>query len=49
MLELVGAKNLTYEDIINMNPSIPDTLDFVLYSKSRLGSKKNTDLMVSLL
>ena len=23
-----------------MNPSIPDTLDFVLHSKSRLGSKK---------
>ncbi len=35
-----GEEFLTYEDIISMNPSIPDTLDFVLHSKSRLGSKK---------
>ena len=35
-----GEEFLTYQDIIRMNPSIPDTLDFVLHSKSRLGSKK---------
>jgi len=35
-----GEEFLTYEDIISMNPSIPDTIDFVLYNKSRLGSKK---------
>ena len=35
-----GEEFLTYQDIISMNPSIPDTIDFVLHSKSRLGGKK---------
>ena len=35
-----GEEFLTYEDIISMNPSIPDTLDFVLHSINKLGSKK---------
>ena len=35
-----GEEFLTYKDIISMNPSIPDTLDFVLYSKSKISRKK---------
>ena len=35
-----GEEFLTYEDIISMNPSIPDTLDFVLHSKSKISRKK---------
>ena len=35
-----GEEFLTYKDIISMNPSIPDTLDFVLHSKSKISRKK---------
>ena len=35
-----GEEFLNYEDIISMNPSIPDTLDFVLHSKSKISRKK---------
>tara|TARA_A100001015_G_C15019918_1_gene727444 strand:+ start:1140 stop:2360 length:1221 start_codon:yes stop_codon:yes gene_type:complete len=35
-----GEEFLTYKDIIRINPNIPDTLDFVLHSKSILGIKK---------
>ena len=35
-----GEEFLTYKDIINMNPGIPDTLDFIIHNKTRLGRKK---------
>ena len=35
-----GEEFLTYKDIINMNPAIPDTLDFIIHNKTRLGRKK---------
>ena len=35
-----GEEFLTYKDIININPTIPDTLDFIIHNKTRLGRKK---------